>query len=968
MQTFPRTKRTRALLLTITLAALLPAMLLPSTRTATAQEGGDIVPPIVSPSSVNNNYFVHRATPNNTGGHVTTISNPLTDNQPGVALFVTQTWNPGGSGGIYNPHNIGVYYTNGKWTIFNQDFAPMPSGAAFNVTVLTAEFGAFVHRATGGSSQSPIDNPATNNQPNKIVFATSNFNPSGGGGGYNNHPHAVAYGTGANRWRIENQDGAAIPANAAFNVVAYSNGASITTHTVTSANRTGNYTYIDNPSANGNPNANIQVTANTSTDVSTTNDPRPVGVFYDPGAAGGTGRWAIFNEDTTAAMPIGAVFNIWVQAAPQLGNGKIAYGSTTTGEGDDIYVMNPDGGGNVNLTNSPEEAEFDPAWSPDGSHIAFARDRNLYTINSSNGTNERHLHAADSEVTSPQWSPDGSKIVFAALFGGSGNGIFTVNSDGTNLTRLTSDAPPMSDASPTWSPDGTRIAFSRFNPSGSTRTSDIFVMNSDGTGQTALTANNPGIDDDPAWFGTKIAFSSVRSANGALQQIYVMNADGTAPTALTFSETANNARPSWSTDGSQIVYEERVPNTATHIKKMTATGGSQTRISSRTMTERTPAWGSVQNGLLRFASTSQFVIENAGKATLTVQRTGDTTQPASVSYATIDDQRLFNCNPQTTGDPSGLGAIPGVATARCDYSTTVGTLNFGPYQTSKTFDVPFVDDVHVEGRESLTVRLTESVGDSLGTQTEAVVFIEDNDTTVGQPNPINPQPNNNFFVRQHYLDFFGRIPADSEVQGWVNNIQPDCGLNQQCFDRLWVSGIGFFQSQEFQQKGYFVYRMYKLLAAGGTRKPTYREFIPDMVSLAGTGDADKNFFVQRFMARADFETCYGGTSNSDFVARLVDASGTPGSFNQSQMIADLDNRTKTRAQLVRDVAENAQVYQRYFTEAGVVMSYFGFLRRDGAESEYNSWLSVLNANPNDYRTMTDGFVRSTEYRQRFGQP
>lgn len=162
--------------------------------------------------------------------------------------------------------------------------------------------------------------------------------------------------------------------------------------------------------------------------------------------------------------------------------------------------------------------------------------------------------------------------------------------------------------------------------------------------------------------------------------------------------------------------------------------------------------------------------------------------------------------------------------------------------------------------------------------------------------------------------------------------------------------------------------MYKLLAANGARKPTYREFIPDMVSLAGTSDADKNSFVNRFMTRADYQTYYGGLSNSDFVARLVEASGTPGSFNQGQMISDLDSRTKTRPQLLREVAENAQVYQRYFNEAWTVMSYFGFLRRDGAESEYNSWLSVLNANPNDYRTMTDGFVRSTEYRQRFGQP
>jgi hypothetical protein len=82
--------------------------------------------------------FVHRATSENISFNSTYIDNPLTNSNPDVILYVTQNWNPGGSGGTYNNHPIGVWYDNNRkrWAIFNQDRAQMPSGAAFNVAVL----------------------------------------------------------------------------------------------------------------------------------------------------------------------------------------------------------------------------------------------------------------------------------------------------------------------------------------------------------------------------------------------------------------------------------------------------------------------------------------------------------------------------------------------------------------------------------------------------------------------------------------------------------------------------------------------------------------------------------------------------------------------------------------------------------------------------------------------------------------
>jgi hypothetical protein len=82
--------------------------------------------------------FVHRATSENISANSTYLDNPLTNGNPNVILYVTQNWNPGGSGGTYNNHPIGVWYDAGRkrWAIFNQDRARMPTGAAFNVAVL----------------------------------------------------------------------------------------------------------------------------------------------------------------------------------------------------------------------------------------------------------------------------------------------------------------------------------------------------------------------------------------------------------------------------------------------------------------------------------------------------------------------------------------------------------------------------------------------------------------------------------------------------------------------------------------------------------------------------------------------------------------------------------------------------------------------------------------------------------------
>lgn len=142
----------------------------------------------------------------------------------------------------------------------------------------------------------------------------------------------------------------------------------------------------------------------------------------------------------------------------------------------------------------------------------------------------------------PAWSPDGSKIAFTSNRDGNTE-IYVMNADGSNQVRLTSHG--ASDYQPTWSPDGTKIAFSS-DRNGNT---DVYVMNANGSNQVRLTVS-AAPDGDPYWSSTNlIAFWSDRS--GAAE-IWVMDADGANQRQVT--STGSNFAPAWSADGARIVY------------------------------------------------------------------------------------------------------------------------------------------------------------------------------------------------------------------------------------------------------------------------------------------------------------------------------------------------------------------------------------------------------------------------------
>jgi len=267
----------------------------------------------ITPASSLGVQFVHVATAANIDGTNTRtiIDHPLTNGKPDAIIIVTPNYNPGGVIQQYNNRPIGVYYNGSRWTIFNQDGAAMPVGAAFNVIIPTASTGVFALITTPSNSSGDhtfIDNSLTNSNPNARILVTPNWNPSNLCGCVNaNFPIGVYYDTSASKWRIYNQDGTAMPLNAAFNVFVLPAYAGAFVQTVTADNTTGVSTYIDNALTNGNPNAILFVTPNFDPGgvCGCLNNDHNLGVWYDGS------QWIIFNQDG-GAMTTGASFNVLV--------------------------------------------------------------------------------------------------------------------------------------------------------------------------------------------------------------------------------------------------------------------------------------------------------------------------------------------------------------------------------------------------------------------------------------------------------------------------------------------------------------------------------------------------------------------------------------------------------------------------------------------------------------------------------
>ncbi|MFA6109880.1 MAG: choice-of-anchor D domain-containing protein, partial [Candidatus Latescibacterota bacterium] len=383
---------------------------------------------------------------------------------------------------------------------------------------------------------------------------------------------------------------------------------------------------------------------------------------------------------------------------------QIAFESDRDGNRE-IYAMNPDGTGQTNLTQHPS-SDQNPAWSPDGSRIAFtsARDNpsgDIYLMDANGAgvtrvtTNSGVVHSADYPFS---WSPDGTKIAFASTRDGQME-IYTADTSSGTLTRLTSNA--AEDGMPSWSPDGTMIVFksSRDHSYG-----EIYLMNSDGSNVVRLTSDGL-VDSDPAWSpdGTRIAF---RSGLGGSNPIYSMNVGGSGRVQLTPAVDCH--APSWSPDGTRITYD------AWQIYTVTATGGTPSTLTSGG-TNVTPSWAP-------FRHIGQTTVGTTVSRTMVLRNTG--TGTLSVSSITLGDGQ-FSASPSNFSVPPGSSQDVAIAFSPASAGTKYATLTI----TSNDPDSPSIQlTVNGTGR---TVLPPVAVVSALSPADTRIAFASERDEAGG---------------------------------------------------------------------------------------------------------------------------------------------------------------------------------------------------------------------------------------------
>ena len=240
-----------------------------------------------------------------------------------------------------------------------------------------------------------------------------------------------------------------------------------------------------------------------------------------------------------------------------------------------------------------------------------------------------------------------------------------------------------------------------------------------------------------------------------------------------------------------------------------------------------------------------------------------------------------------------------------------------------------------------------------------------------------------FFVQQQYVDFLSRFPDQSGFQFWLGQIT-GCGANAGCVENQRINTSGaFVLAIEFQETGFFAYRLHK---ASFGDLPRYETFMPNTRQVAAGVvvnqgewraqlDTNKQNFANSWVQGAAFLQEYpANMANDAYVDKLIQRAGlAAGDVGRDALVAGLGSGAETRASVLRRIAESDVFSAREKNPAFVLMQYFGYLRRnpdaapDNNLDGYNFWLAKLNNHGGNFHSaeMVKAFLVASEYRTRF---
>ena len=253
---------------------------------------------------------------------------------------------------------------------------------------------------------------------------------------------------------------------------------------------------------------------------------------------------------------------------------KIMFG-TYRGGNRELYLMNPDGSEQVNITNHRAD-DVSGTWSPTGEQILFASDRDrkedwdLYLMDA-NGQNVRPVFEKSAARSTPIWSPDSTHIAYTRTVGGMWY-VYIATSDGKNEERFAIGG------SPAWSPDGNELAFVvRVAPD----RLNIYLLNVRTRKQKHFfPPDDISTAREPAWSpdGDKIAFMWHQKRPQDEGEIYTLNRDRTGLQELVNHPEEGVTAPVWDPGGKGLVYSQDVGKWETHVFKIMLAGGPWERL------------------------------------------------------------------------------------------------------------------------------------------------------------------------------------------------------------------------------------------------------------------------------------------------------------------------------------------------------------------------------------------------------